>query len=393
MWEGYDDHGGSKPYLWIFFVLVLVVMSSIFFLKPSISSLPGTEAPGSKNVPLMSELIAPGIGDALYLQDGSPGFWSVSREEDEFAVSYLDADGITMWQHIARWSDPIIRSQGPYLIMAEFAGSQVAVFLNNVGLVFEREVSGIIRDVSIAETGEAIVALTRPLEDELTIRSYLVQFTSGGGDGWEVAVLGSEILRLEQAGDGSLIGVLALHLEGGSARTTLSAYSRYGARLFIKDFAKHPVDLAVRMDGGVIAIAVGKEIRGFDQQGQLIWTYEAGVDLKHLVYVGRSVNLVYAGQRKTLFTFGPQSIIGVLGEAGKLAWQYRTRDDIVTVTQSAMTTNVLICTDKRVHLYSHDGNVRWTMPHDWGAAATVATTDGRNYIVHAGPTAFLLRSQ
>ena len=393
MWEGYDDQGGGRPYLWVLFVLLLVVMSSIFFLKPSISNLPGVESPGSKNVPLITEIIPPGIGEALYLQDGFSGIWSVSRSEDEFAVSFLDADGITAWQHISRWDDPIIQSNGPYLVMAAFGGSRVAVFLNNVGMVFERELSGSIRDVSVAESGETIVALTRPAEDQLVIRSYLAQIPLTGAEGWEVAVMGSEILRLEQAGDGSLIGVLSLHLEGGSARTTLAAYSRFGVRMFIKDFSAHPVDLAVRMDGGVIAVASGKEIHALDQQGQLIWTYDSGVELRRLAYVGRSVNLVFEGRRKTLWTFGTQAMIGVIGEPGKMLWQYRTRDAIVSIGLSAMSTNVLICTDKRIHLYSHDGNVRWSMPHEWGDRPTVATTDGRNYFVHAGQVAFLLRSQ
>ena len=392
MWEGYDDQGGGKPYLWIFFVLLLVVMSSIFFLKPSISNLPGTETPSSKNVPLVTELIAPGIGEALYLQEGYSGLWSVSKAGDEYAVSYLDADGITAWQHISRWEDPIIRSNGSYLVMADYAGSEVAVFLDTVGLVFDREVTGIIRDASISESGETVIALTRPDQDQLVIRSYLVQITPGGTDGWEVAAQGSEILRIEQAGDGSLIGVLALHLEGGSARATLSAYSRYGARMFIKDFSSHPVDLAVRMDGAMIAVTIGKEVRAFDQQGELVWTYASGVDLRRVAYVGRSVNLVIEGQRQTLLTFGPQAIVGVIGEDGKLIWQYRSRDAVVAIGLSTMTTNVLISTDKRIHLYSHDGNVRWSMPHEWGDAVEVATVDGRSYFVHAGREAFLLRS-
>lgn len=393
MWEGYDDQGGGKPYLWIFFVLLLVVMSSIFILKPDISSLPGTETPGSRNVPLITELVAPGIGEALFLQDGNSGLWSVSRAGDEFAVSYLDAEGITAWQHISRWEDPVIRRSGSYLVMAEFGGSHIAVFFSGAGLAYERTVPGRIRDVVVSESGEAVVALTRPDEDPLYIRSYLVQVSATGADGWEVAVQGTEILRLEQAADGSLISVLALHLEGGSARTTLAAYSLYGARMFIKDFAAHPVDVAMRMDGGAIAVATGREIRSYDQQGQLMWTFDSGVALERLSYVGRSVNLVFEGQRKTLFTFGPQSMVGVVGESGKLLWQYRTRDEIVSLGLSAMTTNVLICTDKRIHLYSHDGNVRWTMPHDWGPGATVATVDGRSYFVHAGRAAFLLRGQ
>lgn len=393
MWEGYDDQGGGKPYLWIFFAVLLLVMSSIFILRPDISSLPGAQTTGSKNVPLITEIVAPGIGEALFFQESSAGLWSVSRSVDEVSVNHLDAEGMTAWQHISRWNDPIIRSQGHYLVLAEFDGSRLAVFLNTRGLVFDRAVPGSIRDAVVSESGETVVALTRPAEDQLSIRSYLFKVPPTGADGWEVALPGTEILRLEQAADGSLIGVLSLHLEGGSARTTLSAYSPSGARMFIKDFATQPVDLSVRIDGGMVAVATGKEIRAFDPQGQLAWTYDTGVNLRCASYVGSSTNLVFEGRRRTLLTFGQQTVVGVVGESGKLAWQYRTRDEVLDIELSAMTTNVLICTDKRIHLYSHDGNIRWSMTHEWGKGAAVATPDGRDYFVHAGRAAFVLRSQ
>lgn len=391
MWDGYEEQHTSRPYIWVAFVLLLLVMSSIFFLRPSISGLPSGETPSSGNTPVVTSLEQQSAGEPLYLCNGLSGIWVVKDAPEGVYISHTDALGVELWGENLTVGNPLIVSRGSYLMVGSLGGETVVVYHSQNKQLMVREISGQIQAISISETGEAVIAYSKPQDDSLTLKSYLTQITSLNHDKWTVSLPGMEVLKVAQAADGSLIAALGMRLEDAKVKTTVAAFSHQGRAMFSKDIDGRPVDLVVRGDGGALAVAAGQSVFSLDSQGSLKWKYESGADLGRISFAGMSSNLLFTATRRSLLTFGMQGIVGVLAEGGKVLWQYRTRETISHVGTATISTNILIATNRRVNLFSPDGHVRWSLPHFWGDSIVTATVDGRNYVVYSPSQAYLLR--
>jgi hypothetical protein len=306
-------------------------------------------------------------------------------------ISHLDASGLEIWGESLTVSRPLIASRGTYLAVGFLGQDTVVVYHSTNRQLAVARVPGSVKSVSVSETGEVTSAYVSPDKDPLALKSYVTQLTSLGQERWTVTLPGVELLQIDQAADNSLIAAMGMRLEDAKIKTTLSVYDGQGRPLFLRDLDHRPVSAVVQHDGKRIVVASGQSLVSIDAKGAVEWKYDLGADLTQISYLGQSDHLLFAAERRSLLTLGRQGIIGVVSDAGQLLWQHRTREAVVHVGTTAVSSNIILGTDKNIHLYAPDGVVRWTLPHSLGDSIRTSTVDGRNYILHSSNQSQLLR--
>ncbi|MDP3488252.1 MAG: hypothetical protein Q8S19_10055, partial [Bacillota bacterium] len=78
MWDEIEEKRADRPYLWIVFLLLLLLLSSIFFLRPSVGTIPTGTMPSTKVTPVVTSIgTIPSGGIPIYVGEGSTGIWGV----------------------------------------------------------------------------------------------------------------------------------------------------------------------------------------------------------------------------------------------------------------------------------------------------------------------------
>lgn len=380
MWDETEPRHKNKPYLWIVFLLLLLLLSSIFFLRPSIGVVPTGTMPQGKE-PVVSNIgTVPSKGQPLYMSGGATGIWAVYQESERAHVSFLNAMGDEQWTESISVANALVASHGNYLAIAGTDNSQVTLYHGQHQLLQVTQVPGHIRSMSVNALGEILVCLVSPETEPLALRSQVMLYSALGQQLWQKSLDGFLPISCRQSANGNTNVIFGISL-ATKVQGSLMAIGRQGEPLFLTDITDRPVDAVVSTDGEYIAVASSKHIKSLARDGRVFWEYNPGGEVTGLAYVGHTANLMYTATRKSFFDFSVQSLLGSLNSSGKLAWQYRNRETVTFLGTAATSTNIVIGTGKQVHLYSVDGRAQWSVAHKWGSDYLMSTVDGKRFVV------------
>ena len=329
MWDEIEEKRADRPYLWIVFLLLLLLLSSIFFLRPSVGTIPTGTMPSTKVAPVVTSIgTIPSLGAPTYVAEGATGLWGVYKDADKAHISFFNGLGDEQWAESILVPDALIASSGNYLAIASLGKSQIALYHGHQQSVHVTDITGEIAAISVSEMGEILVALTVPTNDPLVVQTQAVLYSSSGLELWNKPIEGFLPIACNQSADGTKNVILGVNLDA-KVQGELVAFGRVGELLFSTKIADRPVGLAVRADGERIAVASAAGIEVVDQDGKAQWKYDVGGTMIDLTYVGRGTHLAFLATRKSMLNFREQSVIGSLADPGKLIWQYRS-SEVVT---------------------------------------------------------------
>ncbi|KAF0193935.1 MAG: hypothetical protein FD169_2152 [Bacillota bacterium] len=381
MWDDIEEKRVDRPYLWIVFLLLLLLLSSIFFLRPSVGTIPTGTMPSTKIAPVVTNIgTIPSAGSPIYVGEGATGIWGVYKDIDRAHISFFNALGDEQWAESILVSEALVASSGNYLAIASLGKSQIALYHGRHQSVHVTSMPGEITAISVSEMGEILVVLTAPEKDPLILRTYAALYSSSGQELWKKPIDSFLPIACKQSADGTTNVVLGLGLDS-KVQGELVVFGRLGELLCSTQIAERPVGLTVRADGERIAVASSSGIEVVDQDGKVLWKYDVGGTMIDLAYAGRDTHLAFLATRKSMLDFRQQSVIGALADTGKLIWQYRSREVVTLLGHTSLNTNIIIGTGKRIHLYGPDGRARWSLSHAWGGDYLMGTLDGKQFVV------------
>lgn len=379
MWEEYEAKRGDKPYLWIVFFLFLLLLSSIFFLRPGIGTIPSGDLPVAKNSPVVTTIDDTAHGRPLFTGDANTGVWVGHDNSGRFLLRFVNALGDEQWAETIGLASPVVSSRGNYLVAAEVGKAQFFVYHTRQRLVHAITVPGELCGVSVSANGEVLATYVMPQADPLHLRTEVAFYSSLGQQVWRKTLDQQQPIMVAQSADGNTNAVLTLSL-GSKVEGALTVFSRLGEQLFSNNLSKRPGTMNLRDDGERIAVALDNFIQVYDREGKLHIRYDAEGPVAKMAYIGRGSNLSFGLERKSLLNFRPHSHVGVLGDNGKLLWQYRSKERVTALGTANQNSNIFIGTGKGATLFTYDGKARWGLTHSFGEGYLVATLDGRHYL-------------
>ena len=383
MWDEVEEKRADRPYLWIVFLLLLLLLSSIFFLRPSVGTIPTGTMPSTKITPVVTNIgTIPSGGVPIYVGEGATGIWGVYKDTDRAHISFFNAMGDEQWAESIAVSEALVASNGNYLAIASLGNSQIALYHGRQQSIHVTNITGEITGISVSEMGEIFVVQTTPESDPLMLRTHASLYSSSGLELWTKSIDGFLPIACKQSADGTRNVVLGLTLDS-KVQGELVAFGRQGELLFSTQVTGSPVSLAVRADGERIAVASTSRIDMVDKDGKVLWKYDVGGNVVDLAFAGRGSHLAFLATRKSMLDFRQQSVIGSLADTGKLTWQYRSSEVVTLLGHASLNSNIVIGTGKRVHLYGPDGRARWSLNHTWGPDFLMGTLDGKHFVVLA----------
>lgn len=383
MWDEIEEKRADRPYLWIVFLLLLLLLSSIFFLRPSVGTIPTGTMPSTKIAPVVTSIgTIPSGGTPIYVGEGATGIWGVYEDTGTAHISFFNSMGDEQWAESIAATEALVVSSGNYLAIASLGKSQIALYHGRQQSVHVTNIIGEITSISVNEMGEIFVVLTIPENDPLILRTHAALYSSSGQELWSKPIDGFLPVASKQSADGTRNVVLGLTLDS-KLQGELVAFGRHGELLFSTEIPDQPIGLVVNAAGDRIAVASSSRIDVLDKDGKVQWKYDVGGNLIDLAYAGRGTHLAFLATRKSMLNFRQQSVIGALADTGKLVWQYRSSDVVTLLGHASLNTNIIIGTGKRLHLYGPDGLARWSLSHSWGGDYLVSTLDGKHFIVLA----------
>jgi len=376
-----EEKRADKPYVWIVFLLLLLLLSSIFFLRPSVGTIPTGTMPTTKTTPVVTSLDSiPSTGQPVYLAEGATGMWGVYQDNDSAHVSFFSSLGDEQWAETITIPNVLAVSRANYLVLTAIGQSQFAVYHGTQKLVHVTNVPGTIVAVSVNDMGEVLLCITDAQVNPLALNTQVLLYSSSGQKLWQRTIDKFQAVSCQQSADGDKNIVFGVNFVD-KLQAEIRGFSRLGEPQFAIERPGRPSSVCLRDDGERFAIAVENTIEAYSGDGKLLWKYDAGGDIYNLRYAGRGGNLAFLASRKSMLNFRQQSVIGSLADTGKLSWQYRSNDSAKVLSTANINTNIIIGTDKQLHLYGVDGRARFSLNHSWGSSYKVSTLDGRHYLV------------
>lgn len=378
MWDEDEPRRTEKPYLWIIFFLLLLGMSSIFFLRPGVNPFPSQRVATEEDLPVVSLIDDQAHGRPLFSADAQTGVWAVHSEAGRAVVRFLNALGDEQWAETVPVDDALIDSSGRYLVIGEVGQARFYVYHARQKLVRAITAPGALQALSISQTGEVFVAFTVAQVDPLSLRTEVALYGALGHLAWRHSLAEQQPLAVAQSADGNTVALLSLCFASEVAGN-LTVYSRHGERLFAHELAGRPGLLAVRDDGEGVAVTSDNTLYAFNRQGQLTLQHGARGTVDRLEFLGKSP--LVGVFRKSLLNLRPEYSIIVLGENGKIILEHRSRQPIVALSTAAVAGDIFIGTTTAAVLLGPKGELRWTLPHTWQGAYRATTLDGVNFLV------------
>ncbi|MBT9153789.1 MAG: hypothetical protein DDT39_00446 [Firmicutes bacterium] len=378
VWDDDEPKRTDKPYLWILFFLLLLGMSSIFFLRPGVNSPPRQQTPSAEDLPVVSLIDAKAHGQPLFSASAQTGIWAVHTEGGRALVRFLNALGDEQWAETVPVDNALIASRGRYLVIGEVGEPKFYVYHARQKLALAVTTPGALQALSISQTGEVFAAFTVPQTDPLALRTEVALYSALGHLAWRTSLAEQQPLDVGQSADGNTVALLSLSF-AEDVTGSLTVYSRNGERLFDQDFAERPGLLTVRDDGEGVAVTAGNDIYVFDRQGQLTLRHDAGGAVESLGYVG--VHPIFTVVRRSVFNLRLEYRAVVLGENGRITLEHRSRQPLVALSTAPQGRDIFIGTPTSVALIGSGGESRWSLTHDWQGAYRAATLDGVHYLV------------
>jgi len=377
VWEDEPKRTG-KPYLWGLFLLVLLGMSSIFFLRPGVKPLPQPMTPAAVDSPVVTLIGAKAHGKPLFSADAQTGVWAVHAAGDRAVVTFLNALGDEQWAETVPAESALIASSGRYLVIGEVGQPKFHVYHTRQKLVLVGIAPGPLQALSISRTGEVVAAFTVPEADPVVLRAEIAMYSALGHLTWRHSLAEQQPIAVKQSADGNTVALLSLRF-ARDVMGSLTLYSRHGERLFAQDLAGRPGMLTVRDDGESVAVTSGNSIHVFDRQGQLLVRHDAGGVVEMLRYYGSHPTFVVL--RRALLNLRSEHRAVVLGENGRIVLEHRSRQPIVALTTFVPRGDIFIGTTTGALVVSYNGQPRWNLTHTWQGAYRVSTLDGVHYLI------------
>jgi hypothetical protein len=381
VWDEDEPRRTERPYLWIVFFLLLLGMSSIFFLRPGVNPYPRQGASTAEDLPVVSLIDDKAHGQPLFSAAAQTGVWAVHSEADRTLVRFLNALGDEQWAETVPVSDALIDSNGRYLVIGEVGQARFYVYHARQKLVRAVTAPGALQALSVSQTGEVFAAFTVAQVDPLSLRTEVAFYGALGHLAWRHSLAEQQPLAVAQSADGQTVALLSLSFAAEVAGN-LTVYSRHGERLFAHELAGRPGLLAVRDDGAGVAVTSDNTVYVFNRQGELTLQHRARGAVDRLEFLGDQP--ILSVFRKSLLNLRPERSIIVLGENGRITVEHRSRQPLVALSTAAPARDIFIGTATAAVLLSHTGELRWSLPHTWPGAYRAATLDGVHYLVILG---------
>ena len=378
MWDDDEPKRTDRPYMWILFFLLLLGMSSIFFLRPGVNTPVETQTPAAADLPVVTVIDARAHGQPLFIANAQTGVWAVHRQGDRAVVRFLSALGDEQWAETVPVNNAIIASSGRHLVIGEIGRSQFYVYHARQKLVRAVAIPGSLQAVSISQTGEVFVAFTVPQVDPLALHTEVALYSALGNLAWRHNLTEQQPVAVKQSANGNTVAVVSLSF-AQDVTGNLTVYSRHGERLFAHGLEGRPGYLAVKDDGEGVAVTADNSILVFSRQGQMTLRHEAAGTVESLGYVG--TNPIFTVARKSVLNLRTEHRAVILGENGKITMEHRSRQAFVALSPSTTGSDIFIGTTTAATLTSAAGEPRWSLAHQWQGAYRVATLDGVHYLV------------
>ena len=171
--------------------------------------------------------------------------------------------------------------------------------------------------------------------------------------------------EISVSGDGQYIGAI-----GGSA---LSLYTSAGV-LVGRNTSQAATALAVSPDGSMMVVCTPASIRGLNQHGDELWSYEARENRQVLYARDGSYAAAVSGYSLLVFDNG-----------GNLLWKYQAKNSIADIAISTDGAYVAAGSrDRKVSLFDRKGGLVWS--RDLGDPVSAVAISGDGSFVAAGST-------
>jgi len=378
MWDEDEPRRTEKPYLWGVFFLLLLGMSSVFFLRPGVNPFPPQQASPNNAAPVVSLIDTEAHGQPLFSAGAQTGVWAVHQEGTRTVVRFLNALGDEQWAETVPVDNALVASSGRYLVVGEFGQPQFYVYHARQKLVLVVTTPGSLQALSISQTGEVFVAFTVPEVDPLSLRTEVALYSSLGHLAWRHSLAEQQPLAVSQSANGNTVALLSLSFTSDVAGS-LTVYSRHGEELFEHSLVGPPGYLAVRDDGEGVAVTSGNSVHFFDRQGQLTRRHAARGTVESLKFSGERV--IYSLLRTWAFNLRPEYRVVVLEDDGTVVFEHRSRQPIIALSTAPQSRDIFIGTTTRATLSSYSGELRWGLTHTWQGTYRVASLDGVHYLI------------
>jgi len=385
MWEDYEEARAEKPYAWMVFIFILLVLSSIFLFRPQIGPSDGAALSPTTAVAVVTTVDEHSRGQPLLARATATGMWAVHTISPEGSqlVRYLNASGDELWAETVTFTDSSMAAQGNFLVIAGIAQPRILVYHIRHRLVSAITAPGEVQAVSVNEQGEVLAVFTVTAAEPLEIRTEVAKYSPQGQQMWRQSLHQELPLLAAQSADGAVNAVLNLSF-GDEVGTALHVFGSHGETLFTAEIVGQPLHLLVQPDGEQVVVGTRNRVFSFAKNGQKQISFQAPGNLSALQFVGSGPQLAFAVDSRSFINFSRQSTIGVLEMDGSLRWQSHLRERVLFLSAAAQRDDILLGTAQSVMVYDGAGQVSFTVDHVLGTDGMGVAQGGHQYLLLNG---------
>lgn len=382
MWEDYEETRADRPHLWLAFIVILLLLSSIFIFRPHIGARPSAGELSSVGGMVSTTVDQTEHGRPVLAKGVASGMWAVHAipADGRHLVRFLSARGDEQWADVAGFAEVVTGTQGNFLVIAGLGQSRVYVYHARHRLVSALNVPGEVQGVAVSGQGEVLVTFTVANAEPLTLRTEVAKYSSQGQQIWRHSLHNELPLLVEQSADGGISAVVNLVL-GSRVGAKLTVLGRHGEPLFGAEISGQPRHLLVHHQGESVVVGTADGLRVFAKDGQEISSYNSPGALTVLQFVGEQGDLFFSADSRSIINWRQQSIVGLLRGGDNLVWRERIRERVLFVSAAETSRYVLVGTAQSIAVYSQEGEVRFSTSQTFGEDYLAITPEGTNVLV------------